>query len=116
MADPTSSPTSAPPAAVREDMVATAVKFLQNPRVQSTSVARQRAFLLDKGLTTAEVDAALAAVPSAGASAASAAAPAPAPSPPSSSSSSWSSTLFSVLVGGGSLFAAAKAYQARCIL
>ncbi|XP_069677718.1 peroxisomal membrane protein PEX14 [Periplaneta americana] len=39
----------------REDLVNTAVKFLQNPNVQSSSLAHRQAFLKRKGLTEEEV-------------------------------------------------------------
>lgn len=40
----------------REDLIGTAVKFLQNPNVQKSSLANQQAFLKRKGLTDEEVD------------------------------------------------------------
>jgi len=43
---------------VRDHLVTTAVKFLQNPKVRSTSLAKKQAFLRDKGLTEVEIDAA----------------------------------------------------------
>jgi len=42
-------------AVVREEMVATAVRFLENPRVQSSSEKTKREFLQKKGLTEDEI-------------------------------------------------------------
>ncbi|KDR22342.1 peroxisomal membrane protein PEX14 isoform X2 [Zootermopsis nevadensis] len=39
----------------REDLIGTAVKFLQNPNVQKSSLTHQQAFLKKKGLTDEEV-------------------------------------------------------------
>lgn len=39
----------------REDLIGTAIKFLQNPNVQKSSLASQQAFLKRKGLTDEEV-------------------------------------------------------------
>ncbi|XP_052821242.1 peroxisomal membrane protein PEX14-like isoform X2 [Mya arenaria] len=43
-------------AVIREDLVATAVKFLQNPKVQASPLSQKKAFLEKKGLTNAEVE------------------------------------------------------------
>lgn len=40
----------------REPLIATAVKFLQNPRVRQSPLATRRAFLKKKGLTDEEID------------------------------------------------------------
>ncbi|KAJ7306361.1 hypothetical protein JRQ81_009705, partial [Phrynocephalus forsythii] len=42
----------------REALIATAVKFLQNPRVRQSPLASRRSFLKKKGLTDEEIDAA----------------------------------------------------------
>lgn len=47
------------PQVPREDLIATAVSFLENPRVQGSPLSQKRAFLLKKGLTTEEIDAAI---------------------------------------------------------
>ncbi|KAL5013829.1 hypothetical protein ScPMuIL_008099 [Solemya velum] len=49
----------APAEGVREDMIATAVKFLQNPKVQSSPLPQKKLFLEKKGLTKEEIDAAI---------------------------------------------------------
>jgi len=46
-------------AALREDVLASAVAFLQNPKVQESPLARRIAFLESKGLTADEVQEAL---------------------------------------------------------
>ncbi|XP_014347107.1 peroxisomal membrane protein PEX14 isoform X2 [Latimeria chalumnae] len=46
-------------AAPREQLIATAVKFLQNQRVQQSPLATRRAFLKKKGLTDEEIEVAL---------------------------------------------------------
>lgn len=43
----------------REDLIATAVNFLENPRVQGSPLSHKRAFLLKKGLTAEEIDTAI---------------------------------------------------------
>uniref|UniRef100_A0A8D0CEH1 Peroxisomal membrane protein PEX14 n=1 Tax=Salvator merianae TaxID=96440 RepID=A0A8D0CEH1_SALMN len=43
----------------RETLIATAVKFLQNPRVRQSPLANRRLFLKKKGLTDEEIDVAL---------------------------------------------------------
>lgn len=43
----------------RENLVATAVNFLENPRVQGSPLSQKRAFLLKKGLTAEEIDEAI---------------------------------------------------------
>eukprot|EP00898_Chlorokybus_atmophyticus_P007236 jgi/Chlat1/7513/Chrsp61S07026 len=48
-----------PPAALREDQVANAVKFLVHPKVRDAPLAQRRSFLDKKGLTNAEIDAAI---------------------------------------------------------
>lgn len=45
--------------AIREDVVSSAVKFLQDPKVQSSPLARRIAFLESKGLTSEEIEAAM---------------------------------------------------------
>lgn len=44
---------------LRSELVATAVKFLANPKVLATPESQRRAFLVKKGLTEAEISAAL---------------------------------------------------------
>lgn len=44
----------------RTSLIETAVRFLENPRVQTRPLAERRAFLLKKGLTNEEADAAIA--------------------------------------------------------
>jgi len=44
--------------ALRDDLIATAVAFLQNPKVQSTPLQQRREFLKKKGLTELEINAA----------------------------------------------------------
>jgi len=56
VAIPHSGNNNSPP--IRDHLVATAVKFLQNPKVRSTSLAKKQVFLRDKGLTEGEIDAA----------------------------------------------------------
>ncbi|XP_068190437.1 peroxisomal membrane protein PEX14 [Antennarius striatus] len=46
-------------AAPREALIATAVKFLQNPKVQESPLATRKAFLKKKGLTDEEVELAI---------------------------------------------------------
>merc|ERR1712106_1060109 len=41
---------------IRDELVKTAVKFLENSRVQSSTEAMKREFLVKKGLTEAEID------------------------------------------------------------
>lgn len=54
------SPLKAPTADMpREDLIATAVNFLENPRVQGSPLSQKRAFLLKKGLTAEEIDTAI---------------------------------------------------------
>lgn len=54
------SPVKAPSADMpREDLIATAVNFLENPRVQGSPLSHKRAFLLKKGLTAEEIDTAI---------------------------------------------------------
>ncbi|KAL1417661.1 hypothetical protein MTO96_026706 [Rhipicephalus appendiculatus] len=43
----------------RENLIATAVNFLENPRVQGSPLSQKRAFLLKKGLTAEEIDEAI---------------------------------------------------------
>ncbi|KAI9230726.1 MAG: peroxisomal membrane anchor protein conserved region-domain-containing protein [Piptocephalis tieghemiana] len=45
---------------IRDDLVQSAVRFLQDPKVQSSPLAKKVAFLESKGLTSAEVERALA--------------------------------------------------------
>ncbi|XP_050397673.1 peroxisomal membrane protein PEX14 [Patella vulgata] len=49
----------APDEEPRENLVSTAVKFLQNPKVQSSSLTHKKAFLEKKGLTKQEIDLAI---------------------------------------------------------
>ncbi len=97
----------------RDDMVATAVAFLQSPRVKEAPNAQQREFLVSKGLTEAEINAALASV-----AAAAATAPARPPAPerhapaPAASGTSW----WSLLIGVGAVAAAFKAAQVRAAI
>ncbi|XP_070560636.1 peroxisomal membrane protein PEX14-like [Ptychodera flava] len=44
---------------LREDMIETAVKFLQNPKVRQSAFAQRKLFLQKKGLTQEEIDAAI---------------------------------------------------------
>ncbi|KAG0368516.1 peroxisomal membrane anchor protein conserved region-domain-containing protein [Gamsiella multidivaricata] len=46
--------------AVREDIIASAVKFLQDPKVQSSPLGKRVAFLESKGLTSQEIEVAMA--------------------------------------------------------
>ncbi|XP_045162728.2 peroxisomal membrane protein PEX14-like [Mercenaria mercenaria] len=46
----------APAEEIREDLVATAVKFLQNAKVQQSALSQKKAFLQRKGLTTEEIE------------------------------------------------------------
>ncbi|KAJ3003665.1 peroxisomal membrane protein pex14 [Thoreauomyces humboldtii] len=48
-----------PEAPVREDILASAVRFLQDPKVQESPLAKRIAFLESKGLTAAEIQVAL---------------------------------------------------------
>ena len=59
---PSESPstTVTPPEALREDMIANAVQFLKHPNVEGTPLARRVAFMKRKGMTSQEIDAALA--------------------------------------------------------
>ncbi|XP_064461308.1 uncharacterized sugar kinase YegV-like isoform X2 [Ornithodoros turicata] len=43
----------------RSDLVTTAVRFLENPKIQSSPISQKRAFLLRKGLTNEEIDCAI---------------------------------------------------------
>ncbi|KAF9272836.1 peroxisomal membrane protein pex14 [Mortierella alpina] len=45
---------------IREDILASAVKFLQDPKVQASSLGKKVAFLESKGLTTQEIEEAMA--------------------------------------------------------
>lgn len=47
------------PTQIREDLVATAVKFLRNPQVQGRPLEQRRAFLKRKGMTDVEVELAM---------------------------------------------------------
>lgn len=49
----------APAEGIREDLVATAVKFLQNPKVQQSALSQKKAFLQRKGLTVEEIEVAV---------------------------------------------------------
>lgn len=53
-ARPATSLTQAP-TQLRENMISTAVKFLQNPQVQSSPLSQRKAFLKKKGLTDEEI-------------------------------------------------------------
>ncbi|XP_004705239.1 peroxisomal membrane protein PEX14 [Echinops telfairi] len=58
-AEPPSQPSSTPGSEnvlLREPLIATAVKFLQNSRVRQSPLATRRAFLKKKGLTDEEID------------------------------------------------------------
>lgn len=44
---------------IREKLVSTAVKFLQNPKVSSSSLSQRKQFLMQKGLSSAEVEVAV---------------------------------------------------------
>ncbi len=100
-------PDEATPPAVRPAMVATAVQFFNNPKLQGTSVARQHAFLLEKGLTPAEISAATTVVERARQ-----AAPSPqAIEPRAAGVVSWLGFLLKLGVGAGALFAGARALQ-----
>lgn len=58
--DPSSSTESTP---IRQEFVENARKFLTNDKVRSTPLAEQKKFLLAKGVTQEEIDAALAQIP-----------------------------------------------------
>ncbi|XP_061121461.1 peroxisomal membrane protein PEX14 [Syngnathus typhle] len=47
------------PAPLREELVSTAIKFLQNPKVHQSPLATRKAFLKKKGLTDEEVELAI---------------------------------------------------------
>ncbi|KAL4221017.1 peroxisomal membrane protein pex14 [Mactra antiquata] len=49
----------APAVGVREDLVNTAVKFLQNPKVHQSPISQKKAFLQRKGLTLEEIEVAV---------------------------------------------------------
>ncbi|KAJ1647747.1 peroxisomal membrane protein pex14 [Coemansia asiatica] len=51
---------SAPVPALREDIIESAVRFLSDPKVQSSTLAKKISFLETKGLTNAEIEDALA--------------------------------------------------------
>ena len=54
--EPAPAPASAPgPGAVREELVGTAVRFLENRQVQSSTMAAKQEFLAKKGLTEEEI-------------------------------------------------------------
>lgn len=46
-------------AEIRQQLVETAAKFLQNPKVRKSPLLEKKAFLAGKGLTTAEIDASI---------------------------------------------------------
>ncbi|XP_021353409.1 peroxisomal membrane protein PEX14-like isoform X2 [Mizuhopecten yessoensis] len=46
----------APAEGPREEIITTAVKFLQNPKVRQSPLSQRKAFLLKKGLTKEEID------------------------------------------------------------
>lgn len=46
----------APPDGPREDMISTAVKFLQNPKVRKSPLHQKKAFLERKGLSKEEIE------------------------------------------------------------
>uniref|UniRef100_A0A0D9WBP8 Peroxisomal membrane protein PEX14 n=1 Tax=Leersia perrieri TaxID=77586 RepID=A0A0D9WBP8_9ORYZ len=73
----------APPAAVREDYVGNAVKFLSHPKVRGSPVLYRRSFLEKKGLTNDEIDEAFRRVPDPQPSTTT-----PSPSPPSQQANS----------------------------
>jgi peroxin-14 len=127
---------------VREDVLASAVAFLRNPKVQESPLARRIAFLESKGLTAAEVQEALAraggtsAAPTAAAAAQAAQAAAPAvaaggPYPPGTvivpaalagttgaltervAATTWKDAFIGVVLAGGATYAAVKAFQVR---
>lgn len=58
-ATPDATEVAAPSAGTRSDMVETAVKFLQNPKVKDAALSQKTAFLEKKGLTAAEIQLAL---------------------------------------------------------
>ncbi|XP_037513186.1 peroxisomal membrane protein PEX14 isoform X2 [Rhipicephalus sanguineus] len=58
-ADDKSEVTTPLPQMPRENLIATAVNFLENPRVQGSPLSQKRAFLLKKGLTAEEIDEAI---------------------------------------------------------
>lgn len=49
----------------REDFVENARKFFKNPKIRSTPLDEQKKFLLSKGVTKEEIDAALDSIPAA---------------------------------------------------
>lgn len=64
MSDPTSDVPSSSNATTnnRPEMVEAARKFLMNPKIRSTPFQEQKQFLVDKGVTSSEIDEALASI------------------------------------------------------
>lgn len=48
---------------LREEFVENARRFFKNPKIRSTPLDEQKKFLLGKGVTQPEIDAALASIP-----------------------------------------------------
>ncbi|KAJ2583641.1 peroxisomal membrane protein pex14, partial [Coemansia sp. RSA 1804] len=48
-------PAKQPQQALREDVIESAVRFLTDPKVQSSTLAKKISFLETKGLTTGEI-------------------------------------------------------------
>ncbi|ORX94694.1 hypothetical protein K493DRAFT_301906 [Basidiobolus meristosporus CBS 931.73] len=111
----------------REDVILSAVKFLKDPKVQSSALAKKVAFLESKGLTSAEIEEALSRVngtATAGAPVVQAGAAAPGPyvgppvqytiaPPPPVKSLEWKDYFIAAVVAGGvgyGVYALAKKY------
>ncbi|KAJ2780296.1 peroxisomal membrane protein pex14 [Coemansia javaensis] len=132
----------AQPAALRGDIIDSAVRFLADPKVQSSTLAKKISFLESKGLTNAEIEDALArarsaaqlqpqdpAAAAAGSSSSSDAAVAtsygyaqpmrPPPPPPPRPPLDWKDYFIAAVVAGGlgyGLFMLAKKYVAPLLL
>ena len=99
----------------RDDLVASAVKFLKDPKVQEAPLAKRIAFLESKGLTTTEIEAAMAQTTSAATSAATSAPLLP-PKPHSmtvanSAGWTWKDYTLSAIAVGGASYAATQVIQ-----
>ncbi|KAJ2715128.1 peroxisomal membrane protein pex14 [Coemansia spiralis] len=119
---------AATPQALREDIIESAVRFLADPKVQASTLAKKISFLETKGLTNAEIEDALARArsPSAAQAGSSTAVAAPAPGfgyaqpmqpprPPPRPHLDWKDYFIAAVVAGGlgyGLFMLAKRYVA----
>ncbi|KAJ2773975.1 peroxisomal membrane protein pex14 [Coemansia nantahalensis] len=119
---------AAAPQALREDIIESAVRFLADPKVQASTLAKKIAFLETKGLTNAEIEDALTRArnppaPPAGSTTVAAAAAAPPgfgyaqqmqpPAPPPRPHLDWKDYFIAAVVAGGlgyGLFMLAKKY------